>query len=92
MTAPVLLVFLLTVPHAGERRPGARWETLSGESEGRFLVGLVDIDAVPAIAQAMQIPRCRSWSPSSTAALRRCSRTCSRSTSCARSRPRSPSS
>jgi putative thioredoxin len=31
-------------------------ETLSGEFEGRFLVGLVDIDAVPAIAQAMQIP------------------------------------
>jgi putative thioredoxin len=29
---------------------------LSGEFEGRFLVGLVDVDAVPAIAQAMQIP------------------------------------
>ena len=31
-------------------------ETLSGEFEGRFLAGLVDIDAVPQIAQAMQIP------------------------------------
>ena len=31
-------------------------ETLSGEFEGRFLVGLVDIDAAPQIAQAMQIP------------------------------------
>ena len=30
--------------------------TLSGEFEGRFLAGLVDIDAAPAIAQAMQIP------------------------------------
>jgi putative thioredoxin len=31
-------------------------ETLSGEFEGRFLAGLVDIDAAPQIAQAMQIP------------------------------------
>ena len=30
--------------------------TLSGEFEGRFLAGRVDIDAVPQIAQAMQIP------------------------------------
>jgi putative thioredoxin len=30
--------------------------TLSDEFEGRFLAGLVDIDAQPAIAQAMQIP------------------------------------
>jgi putative thioredoxin len=30
--------------------------TLSGEFEGRFLAGLVDIDAAPQIAQAMQIP------------------------------------
>jgi putative thioredoxin len=29
--------------------------TLSGEFEGRFLAGLVDIDATPQIAQAMQI-------------------------------------
>jgi putative thioredoxin len=31
-------------------------ETLSGEFEGKFLAGRVDIDAVPQIAQAMQIP------------------------------------
>jgi putative thioredoxin len=31
-------------------------QTLSGEFEGRFLLGRVDIDAVPQIAQAMQIP------------------------------------
>jgi putative thioredoxin len=30
--------------------------TLSAEFEGKFLAGLVDIDAVPSIAQAMQIP------------------------------------
>ena len=30
--------------------------TLAGEFEGRFLAGLVDIDAAPQIAQAMQIP------------------------------------
>ena len=31
-------------------------QTLSGEFEGRFLLGRVDIDAAPQIAQAMQIP------------------------------------
>ena len=31
-------------------------QTLSDEFEGRFLLGRVDIDAVPQIAQAMQIP------------------------------------
>jgi len=56
MTAPVLLVF-----YSPSRMPESAdlardMETLSGEFEGRFLVGLVDIDAVPAIAQAMQIP------------------------------------
>lgn len=56
MTAPVLLVF-----YSPSRMPESAtladdMVTLSGEFEGRFLVGLVDIDAVPAIAQAMQIP------------------------------------
>jgi putative thioredoxin len=31
-------------------------QTISGELEGRILLGRVDIDAVPQIAQAMQIP------------------------------------
>jgi len=31
-------------------------QTLSGEFEGRFLLGRIDIDASPQIAQAMQIP------------------------------------
>lgn len=56
VTAPVLLVF-----YSPSRMPESvdlarDMETLSGEFEGRFLVGLVDIDEVPAIAQAMQIP------------------------------------
>ena len=31
--------------------------TVAGEYDGRFLAGLIDIDASPAIAQAMQIPQ-----------------------------------
>jgi putative thioredoxin len=55
-TAPVFLVF-----YSPSRMPESAdlardLETLSGEFEGRFLVGLVDIDQVPQIAQAMQIP------------------------------------
>ena len=45
------------------RRPGCRrarrwratWRTVAEEFEGRFLAGLVDIDAQPAIAQAVQL-------------------------------------
>lgn len=56
MTAPVLLVF-----HSASRAPESSqlardMEALADEFEGRFLVGLVDVDAVPQIAQAMQIP------------------------------------
>ncbi|MBZ5736648.1 co-chaperone YbbN [Nocardioides mangrovi] len=56
MTAPVLLVF-----YSASRMPESATladdlVTVSGELEGRVLVGLVDIDAVPQIAQAMQIP------------------------------------
>ena len=48
---------LLADPDARERQQLADdFVTLSAEFEGRFLVGLVDIDAAPAIAQAMQIP------------------------------------
>ena len=55
-TAPVFLVF-----YSPSRMPESAdlardLETLSGEFEGRFLVGLVDIDEAPQIAQAMQIP------------------------------------
>jgi putative thioredoxin len=56
MTAPVLLVFYsrTRMPESGQLADDV--ETLAGEFEGRFLAGLVDIDAAPQIAQAMQIP------------------------------------
>lgn len=54
--APVLLAF-----ESPDRSPESvqladAVSTLSTEFEGRFLLGRVDIDAVPQIAQAMQIP------------------------------------
>ena len=56
MTAPVLLVFYsrTRMPESGQLADDLA--TVVGEHEGRFLLGLVDIDAVPQIAQAMQIP------------------------------------
>jgi len=56
MKAPVLLVFYSPsrMPESGQLADDIA--TLSGEFDGRFLAGLVDIDATPAIAQAMQIP------------------------------------
>jgi putative thioredoxin len=56
MTAPVLLVFYSRsrMPESGQLADDLA--TVAGEYDGRFLAGLVDIDVVPAIAQAMQIP------------------------------------
>ncbi|WP_295658251.1 tetratricopeptide repeat protein [uncultured Nocardioides sp.] len=56
MTAPVLLAFYsrTRMPESGQLADDLA--ALSGEFAGRFLVGLVDIDAAPQIAQAMQIP------------------------------------
>jgi putative thioredoxin len=56
MTAPVLLVFYSPTRMPESAQLATDLATLSGEFEGRFLAGLVDIDAAPAIAQAMQIP------------------------------------
>jgi putative thioredoxin len=56
MGAPVLLVFYSRTRMPESATLADDLEELSGEFEGRFLVGLVDVDAVPAIAQAMQIP------------------------------------
>ncbi len=56
MTAPVFLVFYSPTRMPESADLARDLTTLSGEFEGRFLVGLVDIDAVPSIAQAMQIP------------------------------------
>ena len=56
MTAPVLLVFFSRSRMPESAQLADDIETLSGEFEGKFLAGRVDIDAVPQIAQAMQIP------------------------------------
>lgn len=56
MTAPVLLVFFSPSRMPESAQLAADMQTLADEFEGRFLVGLVDVDAVPQIAQAMQIP------------------------------------
>ncbi len=56
MTAPVLLVFFSRsrMPASGQLADDLA--TLSSEFEGKFLAGLVDVDASPAIAQAVQVP------------------------------------
>lgn len=56
MTAPVMLVFYSPTQLPASETLADDLTTLSGEFEGRFLLGRVDIDAVPRIAQAMQIP------------------------------------
>jgi len=56
MTAPVLLAFYSRsrMPASGQLADDLA--TLSGEFEGKFLAGMVDIDVAPAIAQAVQVP------------------------------------
>ncbi len=56
MSAPVFLAFSSPSRSPESVRLADDMETLSSEFEGRFLLGRVDIDAVPEIAQAMQIP------------------------------------
>lgn len=56
MTAPVLLVFYSRTRMPASGQLADDLALVSDEFEGRFLAGLVDIDAAPAIAQAMQIP------------------------------------
>lgn len=56
MKAPVLLVFYSPSRMPASVQLAHDFETLSGEFDGRFVAGLVDVDAVPAIASAMQIP------------------------------------
>ncbi|MET0839416.1 MAG: tetratricopeptide repeat protein, partial [Marmoricola sp.] len=55
-SAPVLLAFESPSRSPESVRLADDLQTLSNEFEGRFLLGRVDIDAVPQIAQAMQIP------------------------------------
>ena len=54
--APVLLAFESPSRSPESVTLAADLQVLSTEFEGRFLLGRVDIDAVPQIAQAMQIP------------------------------------
>ncbi|MGN0064246.1 MAG: co-chaperone YbbN [Nocardioides sp.] len=56
MTAPVLLVFFSPTRMPESVTLASDLAAVAGEFEGRYLVGLVDIDAAPQIAQAMQIP------------------------------------
>lgn len=56
MTAPVLLVFFSPTRMPESAQLAHDLETLSGEFEGRFFAGLVNVDTAPAIAGAMQIP------------------------------------
>jgi putative thioredoxin len=57
VTAPVVLLFYSPsrVPESATMADDVA--TATAEYEGRFLAGLIDIDAAPAIAQAMQIPQ-----------------------------------
>ncbi len=56
MTAPVLLVFYSPSRLPESETMARDLATVAEEYEGRFLAGLVDIDASPAIAQAVQLP------------------------------------
>jgi putative thioredoxin len=57
MTAPVVLVFYSTGQAPESATMAREVATVANEYDGRFLAGLIDIDASPAIAQAMQIPQ-----------------------------------
>ena len=56
MNAPVLLAFSSPSRSPESERLADDLQVLSNEFEGRFLLGRVDIDAVPQIAQAVQVP------------------------------------
>jgi putative thioredoxin len=57
MTAPVVLVFHSAAQAPGSDAYAADVAAVVEGQEGRLLAGLVDIDATPEIAQAMQIPQ-----------------------------------
>ncbi len=56
MNAPVVLVVYAPSQDPGGARLVADLETLAAEFDGRFLLGKVDVDATPQLAQALQIP------------------------------------
>jgi putative thioredoxin len=57
VTAPVVLVFYSPTRAPESVGMAEDAATAAGEYDGRFLAGLIDIDASPTIAQAMQIPQ-----------------------------------
>jgi putative thioredoxin len=57
VTAPVVLVFYSPTRSPESVGMAEDAATAAGEYDGRFLAGLIDIDAAPTIAQAMQIPQ-----------------------------------
>ncbi len=57
MTAPVVLVFYSATRAPESVQLAQDVAQVAGEHEGRFLAALVDVDASPQIAQAMQIPQ-----------------------------------
>ena len=56
MNAPVLLVVYSPTQSPDSARLAADLDTLADEFEGRFLLGKVDVDTAPQLAQALQIP------------------------------------
>lgn len=55
LTAPVLLIFYSRTRLPESEQMAQDLATVAEEYEGRFLAGLVDVDAQPAIAQAVQL-------------------------------------
>jgi putative thioredoxin len=56
MTAPVLLVVYSPSRSPESAQLARDLETVAGELEGRILLGKVDVDAAPQLAQALQVP------------------------------------
>jgi putative thioredoxin len=56
MNAPVLLVVYSPTQSPASAQMAADLEVLADEFEGRFLLGTVDIDTSPQLAQALQVP------------------------------------
>jgi putative thioredoxin len=56
VNAPVVLVVYSPSQSPESERLASDLESLAGEFDGRFLLGKVDVDASPQLAQALQIP------------------------------------
>jgi putative thioredoxin len=56
MSAPLVLVFYSPSQMPASAQLAADLELLSDEFDGRFLLGKIDIDTAPGLAQALQIP------------------------------------